>query len=179
MVFWVLSVVVLFFCGWWLYITWNSELIYTLIGRIFAVIIFGIVSVGIWCLVAVGGATGLGHLFTPDYQKGDVTSVDLVAVEAKDTTEGRFGGSIFASYGYINGVRVLSFIEKHGDGGMKVGYLDADDVVIYEGDNKPEKITTTWVKENGWFTPWVITRYDTYDLHVPLGSVVEGYEIKP
>lgn len=178
--FWIFTIIFVGLIVWWIWGTWTDNYFFeTWIGRTFSTILALAVGFGLIC-AAWWMAIGLAIWQTPDFQKGEVTSKDLVAIQTKDTVEGRFGGSIFASYGYVNGIRVLSYISKDDEGGLRVGYSPAVNSVIYEGDEKPRIETHHWYKENGWFFPFgSVQKSDSYSFYVPTDSVVDGYEIAP
>lgn len=180
MVFWIFAILSTALIGWWIYnIVTEDFMIETRIGKFFvsllAVICWGILIVASWW-----ASIGLAVWLTPDYEPGETTTKSLVAVATKDTIEGQSAGSIFASYGYVHGVRTLSYISKDENGAIQVGYVYAQNAYVYEGDDKPRMDTLNWTKENGWFFPFgVVSTAKTYNFHVPVGSVVDGYEIAP
>lgn len=179
MIFWILTAIVAFFVGWWIFISWQSDFFYTVIGRILAAICELVVGAMAWFLVAVLGSVGLGYLLTPDFTQVHDSERGLVALATKDSVQGEFHGGIFASYGYIDGVRKLSYVTKDDEGGIRLGYVSPDASVIFEQAGTPHIITHQWERSNGWVIPWAWETANTYSLYVPEGSVVQGYEVSP
>lgn len=182
MIMWVFAAIATLLIIWWVWVIWYDDYRFfdTWVGKAFSTL--GVVLI-VWPLLLTGiffASGGLANIFTP-YSHVKDSRNDLVAVKTKDTIEGKYAGSIFASYGYINGVRVLSYISRDDDGGMKLGYVKVSESVVYEGTDDPyiethefEKRNWFWLPE---FIPFGSTR--TYSLHVPTGTVVDGYEIAP
>lgn len=178
--FWIFTIIFLALIAWLIKGTWTDTYLFdTWIGRTFMTILlvavgFGLIVLSWWM------AIGLAVWQTPDFQKGETTTKKLVAVATKDSIEGRMGGSIFASYGYVYGVRTISYLSKNEDGAIQVGQVYAENSYVYEGDEKPRVETHHWFKENGWFFPFgVVQTAETYSFYVPTGSVADGYEIAP
>jgi len=173
--------IALFGIGWLLYLTWSRDsFFYSAIGKFFSslgVLIFGGL-VGFFLSTMV--AFGLAFMFTPNFEARDTDSTGLRATTAKDVTEGQFYGGIFASYGYIDGKRVISYVTESDEGAIRLGYVNASDAVLFEDSTtEPRLETHHWVKENWVFFPGPFETAETYSLYVPEGTVVDGFEIKP
>lgn len=131
--------------------------------------------VGSFIILGVARATAPFHPTTTHTQ-------DLVALTSRDTVQGEVRGSIFASYGYIEGARVLSYITRQDDGGLKLGYVSASDSVVYEDvevGQVPRLVTQHWEQSNPFLVDAVLGQTDTYSLHVPEGSVADTFEVAP
>lgn len=145
-------------------------------------------SFGVSAMVAViasvvgGGLTGLvwwwGVSVTP-FEKASESDTSLRAIQTRETIEGSFHGGIFASYGYVDGVRVISYITQDEEGGIRLGYVRASQSVVYEDETDPYITTFEWQKNNWVFLPWTMETANTYAVHVPEGSVVDGFEVAP
>jgi hypothetical protein len=180
MVFWIVAALCLLGIGWMLWGVWFDDWFYSFLGKFFGSLGILLVGGGLGLLLTGVVSTGLAYAFTPDWKTGETTSTNLRAVTAKDVTEGRFAGSVFASYGYIDGKRVVSYVTQNAEGGIRLGYVDADNTVLYEKDDVTPNIQTHhFYKENLWFFPTVFTTSETYSIYVPSGTVVDGFEIKP
>lgn len=178
MLFWVLTVLVVAIFTWRTVDIIRSDFFQTLLGQIMAVIGELVLGAIVWFVLVLGLSVGLAHSSSTNVSAGSYDT-NLRAIATKDVTEGRFSGSIFGSYGYIDGKRVISYITQNSDGGIRVGYIDAENVTIYEGDDTPHIRTNTWTRTNLWFFPGTIDSANSYDLFVPEGSVVDGYEVAP
>ena len=180
MVFWILSVVSAVFIGWWIYNIWADTFFFeTWVGRSLVTFLAGAIVLPL-LIVLIGVISAGLSMWLSDYEKGDTEKVELVALQTKDSEEGRFGGTIFASYGYMEGERVISYISRAEDGGVTVGFEDADDSTIYEGEEDPHMITQYWTKENRWFWPFgSVATGESYEFHIPTGTIVDGYEVSP
>lgn len=152
---------------------WDS-----IILGIFMTIMYWAIGLVVAVPAGYGISYGLANMFheEPEYVR---TEENLVALQTRESTEGEFHGGIFASYGYVDGKRVLSYITQDDQGGIRTGYVDARNSVIYEGDEAPTLITYEWSKSSPWLYPAPIDLGNTYELHVPEESVVQGYEVAP
>lgn len=178
MVFYVVSLAVLALTVWWVFVTWDSGFFETSFGAFFASLGEIVVGCFAWFVLAIGATGGIGSLVT-SYEARGTTEANLAAVATGASIEGQFRGGIFASYGYIEGVRVISYLTRGDDDGIRARQVNADDAVIFEGATKPTVETHRWVKENGWIFPWTLGTTYTYTFRVPEGSVVESYEVTP
>lgn len=97
----------------------------------------------------------------------------LKALGTSSKAQGRF----FLGSGYVDGKRVLNYIQQADDGAMKVSQTEADDALIFEGSDSATVTTKHYDYNNGWIIPWPIGSTDKYDFHVPSGSVTESYTI--
>jgi len=177
MVFWIVTALVILGTGYWIVATILDEWAETIIGAIFTVLGQLVVGFIVWILLAGALLSGIVYATSKD-EFVETTSENLIALQTRDSIEGRTAG-IFASTGYVEGVRVISYVTKDSDGGIRTGYVPAKDSVIYEGDSTPTLETHHWKRENGWIAPWAASRAETYTINVPEGSVVESFEVAP
>lgn len=123
------------------------------------------------------GAVAKHNLDEPEVYSNFDTQ--LVALASKDSISGELNAGIFASYGVIDGNRVLSYISKSDKGGMQLGQLDADKTVVYEGDENPHITTYKWVAYNRFLWPWELASGELYSVYVPKGSVTQDFNVAP
>lgn len=179
MLFWILTILITIGAIWWIVNTIHVEFTETILGTIVVAIVQLIASFVIWTFVTAGIVLGVAYFTTP-YTPHTSTSETLIALQTKDTIEGKFSGGIFASRGYIEGKPVISYVTKGENGGMRTGYAPADNTVIYESnDDKPKLETQVEARENGWLAPGIIMTRETYKITIPEGSVIETFEIAP
>lgn len=161
------------------FVFWDDWDAWDIVGNTFKIIaaIFLNAFAGFLALLLVHG---VANIVTP-YEYDSTTESSLVAAKTSDTVEGKFSGGVFASYGYVDGKRVISYISQEADGAYVTGYLDADKTRVYEvNDEKPYIETIREVKENGWFIPGgVFDSNETYKLYIPEGTIVESFEFTP
>lgn len=100
-------------------------------------------------------------------------TISLKALGTSSSQQGRF----FLGSGYIDGKRVLNFIQQGDDGSIRVGQANAKDSVIFEDADKGTVTTEHFDYNNGWILPWPIGSTDKYEFHIPAGSVTESYTI--
>lgn len=161
-----------------IWMSWWTEFFETIIGGIFATI--GIVLVGaLVAALGVGITALIGASTIPLTPDGTSQTEKLVALQTRDTVEGKYVGGIFASYGYVDGKRVLSYTTQRADGGFELGYVAASASVVYQGTRTPTLKTIRWHSYNPWVAPFEVGEGHTYELHVPTGSVVENFQVAP
>jgi hypothetical protein len=141
----------------------------TVIIGVFSAVIAGLLMVLVWWW---------GVSVTP-FEPVREKQTSLRAIETRDSVEGGFSGGVFASYGYVNGTRVISYVTQAEDGGIRLGYVRAALSVVYEGEENPYLKTVTYEKNNWIFAPWSLEGIDNYEIHVPEGSVTDSFSIAP
>lgn len=92
-------------------------------------------------------------------------------------TSSKVQGKFFLGSGYVDGKRVLNYIQQGDDGGMRVAQVDAKDALIFEGSDKAAITTKRFDFNNGWIIPWPIGSTDKYEFRIPDGSVTESFTI--
>lgn len=97
----------------------------------------------------------------------------LTALKTDSSIEGR---GYFLGGGYVDGKRVLNYIQTDGDA-YYVKSSDADDSVIHESDGKPKVIHEHVVGGFWWLAPFPLGKGDSYDFYVPKGSVLSDYTV--
>jgi hypothetical protein len=104
--------------------------------------------------------------------------VDLRSIGTSDS----INGSFFLGSGTVDGERVFNYTYKTDDGGTKIGSVEADKGIVYEDATaETAHILQEYGYRNAWFfgdeTSFYFT-YDRWNIHIPAGSVYEGYEVK-
>jgi hypothetical protein len=134
-------------------------------------------STAIMVMVVLFGL-GIYTQSTINNQPYTTTSTSHVLKNLGDnsTVTGRLHGSLFGSYGYIDGKRVLAFAEET-DGYAVLGQVDADDVRIHEGAAHPHFIRHDYVWANRGLVPWDLGTAVDYDFYVPSGTISDQYTI--
>lgn len=158
-------------------------LFWIILALIVAVAAYLIWDYGDWTegigVVFVGGIVGtivlfLCAVFIP-------ANVDLVHEKTSSLkalgTSSNDHGRFFLGSGYIDGKRVLNYIQQGDDGGMRVAQVDAKDALIFEGSDKATITTKHFDFNNGWIIPWPIGSTDKYEFRIPDGSVTESFTI--
>lgn len=156
----------------------HSKFWFTPIGKILTTLgqlVLGFVAWFVLALIFSGIATATAG----DYQYVSTDEKPLVALQTRDSVNGNFRGGVFASYGSIDGKRVISYVTKAENGGIRTGTVDADEAVIYEEDGKPRMETLHWEKRNDFVMGGIAAKTETYVIYVPVGSLVENYEVAP
>jgi uncharacterized membrane protein len=138
------------------------------VGAIISALIAGLLF-----LVAMAisfGVTGWNYLDTWSVTK---ETHSLTALKTASSVEGR---SYFLGGGYIDGKRVLDYIEAK-DGAYYVKSSDADDSVIHEFSGKPYVKHEHSVGGFWWLAPFPLGDGDSHDFYVPEGSVLSDYAV--
>jgi hypothetical protein len=186
MFFWIASVLLLIATIAWIraamkrrYEPWISiRFWHTIVGKILTAIGQVAVAFVAWLLLSLI-FVGLGNAFQQNYEHVSTEEKSLVALQTRDSVEGSIRNGVFASYGSIDGKRVISYVTKDESGGIRTGTVDADQTVIYEEDSKPRMDVLHWEKRNWLWIDGVISTTETYVIYVPVGSLVENYEVAP
>ncbi len=171
MIFWLVSVAILAAWAWTTLCAfrdcWPFGLVVLFLGALVAALV--------WLLVA-GAAVGMGlnHLVGPN--RVDTYSVPLKALASDSSVEGR---SYFLGGGYVEGKRVLSFVQTNDDGSFTPGQVDgADSRVFEDSSSAPVLIVREHVADHWWISP-EMTLFKKYEFTVPEGSVTEQYSVTP
>ncbi len=141
----------------------------------------GFINLGVSAFIAliVGGATIpiLTYAIPWETSNTDMTSTNLRAISTETTTEGHF---YFLGTGVINGDRQISYITSQ-DGYSQIATVDVDHARIFEDEEtNPHVDIYSFYLDFWWIAPWLTHAdvwYDSYDFHIPEGSVVDGYNI--
>lgn len=146
--------------------------------------LFGVLGILLACGVAMTawgfGLAGLQMWLQADAKVEKETTYNLAALDTGEGIEGRFGGNVFISTGYINSYLTFNFLYEEKDGGVRLGNIYSYDGTVYEDEEDQPHVTEfTWHKYDPWISPYAAWKGDTYAFHVPEGSVVQGYEVKP
>lgn len=149
---------------------WLLKLWYSFLFTLAAAAIAGVVTV---ILIGISYSTSDNSEWVLKSEE----ETSLVALKTADNTSGEFHGGLFASYGYIEGQRVINYISKDEGGGIRTDYATADSSIIYETDDSPRMVAQVFHRGNYWVLPWNVMNGYTNLFYVPPGSVVEGYEI--
>jgi hypothetical protein len=98
----------------------------------------------------------------------------LKALTLGSSVEGHVSGSIFATYGEVDGKRVINYLSEGKNGAIYVKQADAYGTTIYQ-DATDGTATVKSEKNfyrNGWILPWdMYGYYPSHIFHVPKGSV--------
>lgn len=133
-------------------------------------------GVPVFFLSIIGGAVVLficAILIPSHVDLARENTTSLKALGTSSTQQGRF----FLGSGYIDGKRVLNYIQQDTSGAIQVKHTDAEDALIFEGSDKATVTKKTYDFNNGWILPWTIASKDKYEFHIPEGSVTESYTI--
>lgn len=123
---------------------------------------------------------GIMNIAISDFQIKSEESTDLIALKTDSATNGQFAGGIFLSAGYISEDPTFNFLYETDDKGVKVGQVYAYNATVYEDEqDNPHYTEFTWVKYDEFWAPFAANQDTTYAFHVPEGSVVSNYEVKP
>lgn len=102
---------------------------------------------------------------------------NLTAIATNDKKEGAY---FFLGTGVSGTKKVYSFISEDADGGNRMEEVPVSKGVVYEGEEKPYMEVVTEYGNSWWITPWAVPRSGTeYRFHIPEGSIIRGYEVKP
>lgn len=160
---------------------WIFIAVIIIVGLIFGYL--DIIASGVlasFLAVIVFGLT-LGLLTTFQYGNSSVSTVSRETLKLKAlgnsnaTTVSRgyyLGGS------YLGTKRVLNYMTDS-SGAVRVEAADARTSTVYE-DTEASKANVTiyhQVVHNDWLIPWNIGSQDSYDFHIPAGSVAESYTL--
>lgn len=97
---------------------------------------------------------------------------DLRAIGTSSSAEGRF----FLGSGQIDGKRTLNYIAQE-DGWSRVDQAFADDSRVFEDTDEPTVTEYSHLYWNEWVWPVAWKVGESWDFHVPAGSVLEDYTI--
>lgn len=124
--------------------------------------------------------SGILNATIKDFSLDSESDTDLIALRTGSAVNGQFSGNIFLSAGYISEDPTFNFLYETSDNGVKVGQVHADNSVVYEDEqDAPYYTTFEWVKYDPFWAPFEVNQAETYAFHVPEGSVVSNYEVKP
>ncbi len=139
-----------------------------------AVIGLCVVLVGVW--------------FSPSGEWERQETYDLRALVTTTSNESQASGVFFLGFGYASSesgqVTTVAYIRTDEDGGSRIQRVDVDDAVIYEDatEHPYMEIWATVYKNNGVFVPWDYTEISymkEYRFHIPEGTILQNYEVKP
>jgi len=144
---------------------WDDYGLETLLGRILATILLWPTAVGI-----IGFIAGLIFVALPanvfDGDREPYGSWELEAINMGEEIQGRF----FLGSGYVNGEATYTYY-YHSDGGLRVGEVNADEVLVVQTDEGNPRIEQTAERVPFWID---FTRseqdYQT-TIYVPEGSI--------
>lgn len=131
-------------------------------------------------LIVMFSFSGIMNIAIKDFSPDDEYTTDLIALRTGSAVNGQLAGSIFLSAGYISEDPTFNFLYETSDNGVKVGQVYAYNSVVYEDEPEaPHYTTFEWVKYDPFWAPFSVNQDTTYAFHVPEGSVVSNYEVKP
>lgn len=171
MIFWILTAAIVIAWAWMtiytLYADWPYGLVVLFLG--------GLIAGLLWGLIAVGGVgLGLNALVGPN--RVDTSTVPLKALASDSSVEGR---SYFLGGGYVEGKRVLSFVQTNEDGSFTPGQVDGSDSRVFEDSGSAPVLTIReHVADRWWISP-EMSLFKKYEFTVPAESVAEQYSVTP
>ena len=119
--------------------------------------------------VELGGYTKETHRDSQEMEIFSIKNVDSVS------------GSFFLGSGYIGGSEFYYTFIKDSRGGYNRWSVNSNYATLFMSDAKPkvswQVVHSAWPK---WFCPWSpdFTQNTTYDIIVPVGTIIEKYDIK-
>jgi hypothetical protein len=119
------------------------------------------------------------NMTTMRVEQSDEWDVRLKALSTQTDTDGRF----FLGSGYIDEEPVFSYITQEGNGSYKLRWVDADKSAVFEDETGPKIVVKEYkyVHDN-FIAPFTILSGNVsyeYEFHIPRGSVVNTFEVKP
>jgi hypothetical protein len=163
MIFWVLVALVIVITA---YCTWAAGYDMHVAGGILALLISSFVACAIWVICSVTMP-----------KSADLVAERTYQLRALGNDSAIHGRSYFLGGGYIGEKRVLNYISQREGGAIKVERADAADSTIYE-DAKTALVTVRHFDfNNGWVQTWPLGDGDTYEFHIPSGSVLNDYTV--
>lgn len=167
--------VILIIVGYWIADFVDGE---GMMGAI-AVTIFGTAGAIILMFGVLPGLAGQGAEVRPI----SAEKHDLQALATDTAVQGESYRGVFLGRGWIDDKQVISYVYETDDGGYVLDRSNAEQSVIYEGeeDQPYVQITKYEIVPNGWFAPFVNgwSVLDEYQFYVPDGSVSDGYVVTP
>ena len=107
----------------------------------------------------------------------DSQEMEIFSIKNVDSVSGRF----FLGSGYIGGSEFYYTFIKDSRGGYNRWSVNSNFATLFMSDVKPkvswQVVHRAWPK---WFCPWSpdFTQNTSYDIIVPVGTIIEKYEIK-
>lgn len=120
--------------------------------------------------VDLGGCTKETHRDSQEMEIFSIRNVDSVS-----------GSFFFLGSGYIGGSEFYYTFIKDSRGGYNRWSVNSNYATLFMSDVKPkvywQVVHYSWPK---WFCPWSpdITKNTSYDIIVPVGTIIEKYDIK-
>jgi len=150
----------------------------------------GLGWLGVSFTIAVVGlcVVGIGAGSSESVHTERVAHHTLRALVTKTNTETHGEAVFFLGFGSASTgsteVKTISYIQTASDGGSTLQKATIDESVIYEdGAAQPYVDDYEQVgRGNGWWVPWDFrdSRGDTiHHFHIPKGSILQTYEVKP
>lgn len=172
MAFWILIAVTVVLAGWFFYRSSNEFSRWGDIGwgagmAIMTLIVGGAVSVVLLLLLSL----------IPTAPIVESHRYELRAIAAGGES---VSGQFFLGSGYIDGERVINYIKQITDEDGTYSVVDSATgyaARIFEDSNEPYMLDYDWFYSNGWVIPFNVKTGDSWDFHVPAGSVLENYAI--
>jgi uncharacterized membrane protein len=168
MIFWILLGIVALLTLLCFVVGWIDDGFWSGVGTAIMMAFFGSLFGAL--ILAV---TALISLATPPTSL-ERTSVQTVQLRAAES--GTASGRAYVFRGYDSGKRVLNYTAQQ-DGYSMLGRTYAADTKIFE-DGKKELLIIKTLKHRWWVAPFTWDEKESYEFHVPEGSIVEDFEIK-
>lgn len=172
MAFWILIAATVLLASWFFYRTSNKYSDWGDIG-------FGFVTAFLTLLT--GALVGAGILallsLIPTTPHIESQRYELRAIASGGES---VSGEFFLGSGYINGERVVNYIKQVTDEDGTYSVIDSATgyaARIFEDSSEPYMLDYDWFYSNGWVIPFNVKTGDSWDFHVPAGSVLENYTI--
>lgn len=174
MLFWILLaavVIVALFVGWKVsepYSSYSGRDWGDGISSFFLTIIFGSILFGLALLIVGASTTG-----TVVWKHIGTETHSLTALGTNTQTAGKtfYLGRSYTSDSTIN------FITKGDDKAIRINNAPAQSSVIFEDNQKPSVTITTVEETREWLVPWNFSKRNSYEFHIPEGSVLENYSV--
>ena len=143
-------------------------------GFLMAFFVGGLFAGVVWLIIGIG-LIGAGATRLVGANQTDTYPVPLKALGADSSTT----GTIFLGSGFVDGKRVLSYIQENDDGSFTPGQVDSSASRVYEVDTKPELVWHVNNADHWWLYPVEVEVSRSFEFYVPEGSVSEEYNVTP